>query len=487
MKMLCSNKNITTVAVSIILTATPVIVQATQITPNPNPEGSTIDIINDLAAFNNEDPFSNGGIINIDSGSTLTNEFGATLNNYENDSSNCCGGTLNNAGTLINYGVLASDYDGATLTNDGTLINYGGLSNISGAALINAIGATVNNYGDISNAFNVATLTNNGTFNNFSGATLSNSSFLGGAFLTNSGTLNNFAGATWVNSDEAHVSNSFGGTINNFGMMQTDIPGVDNYGTFNNVGTWWAYFSKVNNFAGATLNNYGYISGGPTPSPPGAPRLTNDGTLNNFSGATLVADSLMNTGTLNNAGSIIGGFAQTAGQTINNGTITGGAYVDGGSLRGTGVIIGDVTLENGTLLAPGDTTTMGTFTINGDLQSSGDLVFRLDGLDLGEFDTLNIQGDALFTGGTVGFDFLDYTPMAGNNWDFLFADSITGWETLHFDFDDLSPDLTYAFNYANGVETLSLHSAPEPSTLLLLGSGLVMLFAVSRKQFTRTD
>jgi len=123
-------------------------------------------------------------------------------------------------------------------------------------------------------------------------------------------------------------------------------------------------------------------------------------------------------------------------------------------------------------------------------------LFRLGGLDLGEFDSLNIQGDALLSGGTVEFDFLGYTPMAGNSWDFLFADTIGGWENLNFTFDGLSPDLAYAFDFANGVETLSLHSVPgpttptsipEPATMLLLASGLMMIVVLYRNPFARKN
>ena len=86
-----NKRRLLSVAASIILTA-PLLVEAAQIAPNPNPAGSTIDIINDLFAVNNENPYSNGGTINIDSSSTLTNSVGATLNNF--DQTTRVGGTL---------------------------------------------------------------------------------------------------------------------------------------------------------------------------------------------------------------------------------------------------------------------------------------------------------------------------------------------------------------------------------------------------------
>jgi hypothetical protein len=79
---------------------------------------------------------------------------------------------------------------------------------------------------------------------------------------------------------------------------------------------------------------------------------------------------------------------------------------------------------------------------------------------------------AFLNGGTIGFNFVNFTPVAGNSWDFLYASVITGWETLRFNLDGLSPDLTYAFHYSNGVQTLQIQAVPEPSTSLLLIIGL---------------
>src|SRR6267143_1126961 len=107
-----NKKSMIALAASIILTGAPLLVQAAQITPNPNPAGSTLDIINDPFAVNNATPYSNGGTINIDASSTLTNTLGATLKNT-------IGATLNN------YGALGSG-SGSRLTNVGTLNNYAG-------------------------------------------------------------------------------------------------------------------------------------------------------------------------------------------------------------------------------------------------------------------------------------------------------------------------------------------------------------------------
>lgn len=62
---------------------------------------------------------------------------------------------------------------------------------------------------------------------------------------------------------------------------------------------------------------------------------------------------------------------------------------------------------------------------------------------------------------------MNFTPVAGNSWDFLYASVISGLETIRFNLGGLSPNLGYAFTYANGVETLRVYSVPEPDSFLL--------------------
>jgi len=251
-----SKKSIIALAVSLLLTGVPLLVQAAQIMPNPNPAGSTLDIINDPSAVNNDNPYYNGGTINIDAHSTLTNTVGATLNNYPQTIPP--GGTLNNAGTLINYGTLG---------------------NVVGT-LTNSVGATLNNYGGLYNVIS-ATLNNAGTLNNFAGATLVAADQAAG--LNNAGTLNNFAGATLTTGiDTGHVVNSVGGTLNNYGIATIGQIGFKNAGTINNFGSWRG--GELTNSVGGTLNNFGKYNISYS--------LINAGTLNNFAGATLTAESI---------------------------------------------------------------------------------------------------------------------------------------------------------------------------------------------------
>jgi subtilase-type serine protease len=241
----------------------------------------------------------------------------------------------------------------------------------------------------------------------------------------------------------------------------------------------------LTNFGDSRLTNVGTLINNGSMNIAGgvyqAGGLRNVGTLINNAGGTLTnAHGLVNAGMLINAGTLngTGTYYQTAGQTINNGTLSqlGGVNIQGGLLSGTGTINAPVvTLSNGAILSPGNVTTFGTLTINGNLQSSGNLMFRIGGLGTGQFDVLAIHGMAFLNGGTVGFNFVNFTPVAGNSWDFLYAGAISGWNTLQFNLAGLGPGLTYAFNYSNGVETLtvsSAHSVPEPNSLLLLAFAL---------------
>jgi hypothetical protein len=186
---------------------------------------------------------------------------------------------------------------------------------------------------------------------------------------------------------------------------------------------------------------------------------------------------------------------QSAGQTINNGIMSSdaGAFINGGLLRGTGTFTNPfvgalvaVTIANGGTLAPGDETTPGKLTINGNLSSSGKMLFEIGGLASGLYDVLQINGSALFTGGNITFDFINgFVASARNSWAFLYASAITGWDTLTFTVNGLRPNQTYAFSYANGVETLTVrqvHNVPEPDSFLLLAIGLVGLAWWRRKQ-----
>jgi hypothetical protein len=129
-------------------------------------------------------------------------------------------------------------------------------------------------------------------------------------------------------------------------------------------------------------------------------------------------------------------------------------------------------------------------TINGNFTSGGKLFFEIAGLGIGLYDVLGINGNATFTGGNMQFDFIDgFIAAAGNYWDFLTANTITGWDTLNFSFNGLGAGLEWNFTQLDtGGERLWISSntvapVPEPETyaMLLAGLGLIGFTARRRK------
>jgi hypothetical protein len=464
----------------------PYSVQASQIAPNPNT--GTIDIINDPTAFNSDNPFTNQGTISIDSTSTLTNNTGAQLSNGD---FTCCAivpGTLINNGTVINNGVLSNIY-ASTVTNNGTLTNNGSLVNSQGGGKVtNAAGATLNNYGNLTSYSNQS-LVNAGTLNNFSGGTVETANL---SFITNTGRLNNFAGGT-LGFLDGGLSNSVGAIVNNFGAMTSLETAITNNGTIKNFGSWGGGDTLITNSIGATITNLGSISLS------GGQPINNAGTIVNTGILQLGGLSISNTGTFINTGSMTSGgnsfygmgnsgtlinvgsidglfFSQSAGLTINNGTMTVSPFlasfaIQGGTFMGTGTINGPVVLASGATLAPGTPLTLGTLTINGNLQSSGNLLFRISPV-LGQFDVLRINGNAAFTGGTMSFSFLNFSPHIGDSWDFFYATAISGWDTLSFLFNGLGANERAQFSFHDGIETLRIVAVPEPSSIFLMTTAL---------------
>lgn len=417
-------------AAGLVLWCVPTFVEAAQIAPNPNPSGSTIDIVNDPTAVNN-DPFTNWGTINIDDASVFTNNGGLENN-----------GQITNAGTVNN-------------------VAGAGISNIGGN-LTNAVGGTLNNYGGIFGLLAHNAVTNAGTLNNHGSVSVSLSS------IANSGTLNNLSGASFEIHDGG-LGNSLGGTVTNHGTVSTVFAGLGNSGTLINFGSWTARGpSTITNSLGATLANYGSMSVG---AGSGGFGLSNAGTMINNGNLEFEREGLHSTGTL-----------------INNGTITitlsvaSSVGIGGGSLRGTGTINAPVGIASGAILSPGDATALGKLNIYGNLESSGNVLFRIQGLSVGQFDVLDISGDANFNGGTMSFAFTGFDPKIGNSWDFLYASAISGWDSLTFLFSGLDSTERAQFYFHDGIRTLRIVAVPEPGSIFLLSAGVVG-FAGCRKIF----
>ncbi len=216
--------------------------------------------------------------------------------------------------------------------------------------------------------------------------------------------------------------------------------------------------------AGLTVNSGGSfdIAAGAT--------ATLSGTLANQGGSIEVADG----GTLIGTGA----FVQTDGLLTADGVLTRSRFdFNGGTLAGTGTLNGDVYVD-GTLVSPGHSP--GTLNIDGNFAfTSGTLEIQIGGLGSGQFDLLQVTGNASFTGGTILFDFIDgFLPKQNDILTFLTADDITGWSNLTFTYRGLAEGFQLAVNQTGQALTfLALNDGhaevPEPGTLALLGMGFL--------------
>jgi len=302
-------------------------------------------------------------------------------------------------------------------------------------------------------------------------------------------TFNNFA-----NFYNSGIFDGYYSQLNNTGTLTTAASGnlgmgvIANQGTgvINNNGETWIY-SSLNN-AGTVNNNGFFIIFEGT--------LHNTGTLKNEDILSIHHSALFNGGTLQSNGHI-----DNDAYVYNNGTITGSGtysqfYLDSktvndgvftqstihvyeGILSGTGVFNGNVILDGApsysATIAPGNS--IGTLTINGNLTSAGNLDFEVGGIGLGQYDVLHINGNADFTGGNLEFDFIDgFKPTAGNSFDFLLADNVTGWNNLNIILKGLDAGLIAHFAQLEGGGVgLFISEVPEPGTNAMLLAGLGLL------------
>jgi hypothetical protein len=402
--------------------------------------------------------FNNAGALTLDNSSnsgTFTNTLGATTTNYGNlvnSGSMVNNGTfdnfnsLTNNGSVKNYGTwsdLGTPLNGSNITNNGTLTNYGnltslGFANNAGGTITNQVGATMQ---VTSFAENVGALTNNGSM------TIGTLGSMGqNGTLTNNGTLTIQGDLAVAVSNNALVTNNGTLTLANGSQLYVLSSGMQ--GVLTN--------------SGAISNNGGYLSV--------------QGTLNNLAGSS---------------------FVQTSGTTRVDGTMNSvpAVQIQGGTLLGGGTINGNVN-NSGGIVQPG-ITGYSPLTINGNYTqgSNGMLQIDLGGGAPYQYNMLDVNGLAALDG-TVDFVAQSgFTPIAGDDFTFLFYGSLSG-DFAHVDLTGWSCPTGDVCDLVYGADSVSLDilaagngggttPTPEPSSFVLLGAALLAMFAGSRlKRFS---
>lgn len=297
------------------------------------------------------------------------------------------------------------------------------------------------------------------------------------------GVLSNQAGGMLVNDERGVITNQAAATLNNIDGAQLFNAGtlrnmdvgttLNNRSLVTNVGS---IFNQVgatfNNDVGSQMVNYGVIE--------------NSGQLSNFEHSGLV-----NQGTFKNNGTVFiagnssiegeGSYVQEAGEAHVDGMLAqASTQILGGKIGGNGAV-------NGNLLVDGAGIDLGesdTLTINGELAlSNGWLNFKVSGLE--EHSLLNVNGQGTFSGGIVKIDFTNgYSPNADDFTTYLYAaNGLYGIDTLQFQFTGLPDGMRLDFiQDANslGWRAVGLASVPLPSSAWLMAAALAGFASLGR-------
>lgn len=185
---------------------------------------------------------------------------------------------------------------------------------------------------------------------------------------------------------------------------------------------------------------------------------------------------------------VTGGLANTAGATVtvtNQGVVKADSIGVGGAgtINGDGTLVGNVIVNPGGTIAPG--LSPGTLTIDGNFDfTDGVLEIEVAGTGAGQFDVLNVLGDADLSGGTILFSFIDdFLPEADDVFEFLMADGgVSVSDDVDFAYQGVDESFEFlilaggmglSFDAVNNAEPLNPVPLPAAAWLFLSAMGLL--------------
>ncbi|WP_266168891.1 autotransporter-associated beta strand repeat-containing protein [Dyella subtropica] len=316
-----------------------------------------------------------GGTISVGSGATLNLQQGFYGEGFL---------TVAGSGTLLDNGA-SSNIMGMTINRGATLqVGSGGTSDAINLSPFGGPFGGMNDNGTL--AWNHSDQANPGWSINGSGALIQE----GTGTLTLNQT-NAYTGGTWVNGGRLSVAST--GSLGTGAVVIASGAEVDfanasqQIASLNGAGALQLSGTALNITDNSASVFSGSIGGNGSLSYSGSGALMFDGNSSAFNGSTTVANGTLVVGSAAGNGATLGG----------NVTVDSGA-----TLRGHGTIGGSVNVLNGGYLAPGHS--IGTLTINGDLNLAQGSVLNYDfGTPGANFQTTG-TGDSVHVGGNLSLN-----------------------------------------------------------------------------------